>query len=64
VTIVFLMIYITKEKKMNKKQLVSNIKKLTIKEIEQIIVLLQKHVLNYYFPKNKKGERKMRDAKL
>ena len=58
------MIYITKEKKMNKKQLVSSIKKLTIKEIEQIIVLLQKHVLNYYFPKNKKRERKMRDAKL
>ena len=52
------------KKKMNKKQLVSNIKKLSIKEIEQIIVLLQKHVLNYMFPKNKKGERKMRDAKL
>ena len=49
---------------MNKKQLVSNIKKLSIKEIEQIIVLLQKHVLNYYFPKNKKGERNMRDDKL
>ena len=52
------------KKKMNKKQLVSNIKKLSIKEIEQIIVILQKHVFNYMFPKNKKGERKMRDAKL
>ena len=49
---------------MNKKQLVSSIKKLTIKEIEQIIVLLQKYVLNYYFPKNKKGERYKRDDKL
>jgi len=46
---------------MNKKQLVSNIKKLTIKEIEQIIVLLQKHVMNYYFPENEKKERKVRD---
>jgi len=46
---------------MNKKQLVSNIKKLTIKEIEQIIILLQKHVLNYYFPKNKKRERYKKD---
>ena len=46
---------------MNKKQLVSNIKKLSIKEIEQIIILLQKHVLNYYFPKNKKEERYKRD---
>jgi len=55
------MIYIKQEKKMNKKQLVSSIKKLTIKEIEQIIVLLQKHVMNYYFPKNKKGERYKRD---
>jgi len=58
------MIYITKRKVMNKKQLVSNIKKLTIKEIEQIIFLLQKHVLNYYFPKNKKGERYKRNDKL
>ena len=49
------------KKRMNKKQLVSNIKKLSIKEIEQIIVLLQKYVLNYYFPKNKKGERYKKD---
>ena len=46
---------------MNKKQIVSSIKKLTIKEKEQIIVLLQKYVLNYYFPKNKKGERYKKD---
>jgi len=46
---------------MNKKQLVFNIKKLSIKEIEQIIIELQKHVLDYMFPKNKKGERKKRD---
>ena len=49
---------------MNKKQLVSNIKKLSIKEIEQIIVILQKHVLGYMFPKNKNGERRKRDDKL
>ena len=50
-----------KEKTNEKKQLVSNIKKLSIKEIEQIIVILQKHVLDYMFPKDKKGERKKRD---
>jgi hypothetical protein len=47
---------------MNKKQLVSNIKKLSIKEIEQIILILQKHVLDYMFPKNKKGERHKRNG--